>query len=219
MLKKINIIITIIFIGFYLSLTLTPNKIPSIITTLVAFLIPSLLCFISMIIELKKENNYAQKKRVREFWIKLLLVIYLLFLVSIIFFSNEYRIESYVQIFSKEHFNSINIIPLKTMSNYFTGDIAFRTVSINLLVNSILLSPFAFFVIILYNNKIKNWRTFTILILIVSIIIEILQFLTCTGVADIDDVILNTLGTVIIYLILHLKFIKNILKKVLDYTY
>lgn len=219
MLKKINIFITILFIGFYYALSLMPNRILSIIVTIGAFLIPAISCFISMIIEIKREEDGTKKGKIRVFWVKLLLFIYLLFLASIIFFSNEYRMGYEFKIFSEEHVKMINIIPFKTISNYFTGDIAFSIIIINLLVNLILLSPFAFFVIILYNNKIKNWRTFSVLILIVSIIIEVLQFLTCTGAMDIDDVILNTLGAVIIYLILHLKFIKYILKKVLDYTY
>ncbi len=219
MLKKINIFITILFIGFYYVSSLMPNRIPSIILTIGAFLIPAILCFISMIIEIKKEKEEIKKYKIRVFGVKLLLFIYLLFLVSIVFFSNQYRMEYDFEIFSKEHMARINIIPFKTISNYFTGDIAFSIIIMNLLVNLILLTPLAFFVIILYKNKIKNWMNFTIFILIFGIIIEILQFLTCTGAADIDDVILNTLGALITYLILHLKFIKYILKKVLDYSY
>ena len=219
MLKKINIIISILLIGFYFSIILIPNRIPTIMATIWAFIIPAVLCFISMIIEVKKEKDNVKKDKNRMFWTKVLLIIYLLFLISIIFLSNEYRMGYDFKIFSVEHIKKINIIPLRTISNYFTGDIAYRTVVINLLANMILLSPLAYFSIILHNDKIKNWKTFKILILIVSIIIEILQFLTCTGAMDIDDVILNTLGALIIYLILHLKVVKKLLKKVLDYTY
>ena len=47
-------------------------------------------------------------------------------------------------------------------------------------------------------------------------VIAILQFITYRSSADIDDVILNTIGAIIVYMLMKTKLIKNLLKKVID---
>ena len=54
------------------------------------------------------------------------------------------------------------------------------------------------------------------MIIAITMIIEILQFITYRGSADIDDVILNTIGAIIVYMLMKTKLIKNFLEKVID---
>ena len=54
--------------------------------------------------------------------------------------------------------------------------------------------------------------------IIQTLLVEVLQFITYRGATDIDDVILNTMGAVIIYLIMKTKFAKKLLEKVVDIT-
>ena len=54
------------------------------------------------------------------------------------------------------------------------------------------------------------------MIIILTLIVEILQFITYRGSTDIDDIILNTIGAVIMYMIMKTKFAKKLLKKVID---
>ena len=49
-------------------------------------------------------------------------------------------------------------------------------------------------------------------IIILILLVEIFQFLTFSGSADIDDIILNTIGAIIGYIIVQSKFVKKILK-------
>ena len=54
------------------------------------------------------------------------------------------------------------------------------------------------------------------MIIILSLFVEILQFITYRGSTDIDDIILNTIGAIIVYILMKTKIVKNILEKVLD---
>jgi glycopeptide antibiotics resistance protein len=62
----------------------------------------------------------------------------------------------------------------------------------NLLGNIALLVPYTFILIILYNYR--NYRLVFLSAFLISVCIEILQYIFRVGVADINDVILNSLG-------------------------
>ena len=49
----------------------------------------------------------------------------------------------------------------------------------------------------------------------ISVIVELIQFLTSTGLADIDDVILNALGALVSYAIMKIKKVKEFVQKIL----
>jgi glycopeptide antibiotics resistance protein len=65
----------------------------------------------------------------------------------------------------------------------------------NLVGNIILFVPFSFFLFFLF--QLQKFRNNILLSCLVSICIELVQFITGKGVADIDDVLLNTLGAVV----------------------
>ena len=122
--------------------------------------------------------------------------------------------------FSEEHLEINNIIPSGTLSSYIYKMINHRIntniVIVNVLVNIVLFAPMGFFIPMLFKDKIKNIKQFLLLILAITLSVEILQFLTLSGTFDVDDIILNTIGAVIIYLLMKTKMIKNILNKILD---
>lgn len=68
----------------------------------------------------------------------------------------------------------------------------------------------------IWNNKIKNCGIFAAILSLIITVIEILQYLFRVGAADIDDVILNVFGAVIIYLIMKNKKISEIFDKLLS---
>ena len=65
---------------------------------------------------------------------------------------------------------------------------------------------------VIFENKINKFWKFLITSLIVIILVEIIQFITIIGSADIDDIILNTIGASIGYFIVHLNFVRKMLK-------
>ena len=65
---------------------------------------------------------------------------------------------------------------------------------------------------VLFEKKINKFWKFLLFIVISTFAIEIIQFLTMRGTADIDDIILNSLGGCIGYEIIQIKPIKRFLK-------
>ena len=149
-----------------------------------------------------------------------LFALYCVVLLYVLFLHNTYRYEfgairvnSY---FSEEHMSMINIVPFKTIFGYFqrlmnhtiNTDIVVR----NLFVNLVLFLPMGMAVPVLFEKKINKFWKFLLFIVITTFAIEIIQFLTMRGTADIDDIILNSLGGCIGYGIIQIKPIKRFLK-------
>lgn len=96
--------------------------------------------------------------------------------------------------------STINLIPFRSIYNYIMylfiyGTDSGRTARINILGNIILYIPMGILLNIKYKEGGKSWRT-VILSVSISLTIEIIQLLVGRS-PDIDDVILNTVGTLI----------------------
>ena len=226
MMKKIIngivIVLSIILIGFVMISSIIPNIVLNVKVTIGGFVIPIFIIIITMIVEIKKSKDAQEKSEIRNFWLKALFIIYCLLLITILFLNNEYRMGGFQNIntFSKEHFETSNLIPFATIIEYIIGvisnDINTSIVIINFATNLLLFAPMGFFIPVLFQSKIKNIKQFVIMIIILTLIVEILQFITYRGSTDIDDIILNTIGAVIMYMIMKTKFAKKLLKKVID---
>ena len=226
MMKKIIngivIVLSIILIGFVMISSIIPNIVLNVKVTIGGFVIPIFIIIITMIVEIKKSKDAQEKSEIRNFWLKALFIIYCLLLITILFLNNEYRMGGFQNIntFSKEHFETSNLIPFATIIEYVIGvisnDINTSIVIINFATNLLLFAPMGFFIPVLFQNRIKNIKQFVIMIIILTLIVEILQFITYRGSTDIDDIILNTIGAVIMYMIMRTKFAKKLLKKVID---
>ena len=218
----IIIVLSSIFIGFVMIFSMLPNIVLNVSITIGSFVIPIFIVVITMIIEIKKSKNKEEKDKIREIWLKTLFIIYCLLLITILFLNNEYRMGRFQNIntFLKEHFETSNIIPFATIVEYIRGvisnNINTSIVIINFATNLLLFAPMGFFVPILFQSRIRNTKQFVIMIIILTLIVEILQFITYRGSTDIDDIILNTIGAVIVYLLMKTKFVKKLLKKVID---
>ena len=214
--------ISIILIGFIMIFSLLPNIVLNAIVTIGGFALPVLLIITTMIIEIKKTKDIHVKSQIRNFWLKILFIIYCLLLITILFLNNEYRMGRFQNIntFSKEHFELSNIIPFATIRHYISrllsNDINTSIVIINLATNLLLFAPMGFFIPILFESKIKNIRQFGIMIIILKIFVEILQFITYRGSTDIDDVILNTTGAIVVYIMMKTKLIRKLFTKIID---
>ena len=139
-------------------------------------------------------------------------VFYLLLLVSILYLRpNFIHHWSYIEYIKY----SINIIPFKNISRYiiaiFTGSMNLSAPITNLGGNLILLFPMGFY-LPFFVKKIKNVSTFSVWIIIIIFLLEVIQLLTTRGAFDIDDIILNTLGAILGFVIWRTKPIQKLLK-------
>lgn len=137
-------------------------------------------------------------------WI--ILIIYLLILSKLILFKyiggNE--IIKYLTFKGEVMFflNQKNFIPFKTIGSYMFGQdspgviIAFK----NLAGNMIGFVPFGIMLPLLF-EKARNIRTVFFATLILSLTFELIQLVFKFGIFDVDDLLLNTLGGVVGYLL------------------
>lgn len=122
---------------------------------------------------------------------------------------------------SKEMFNvyirnSLNIIPFKTIIEYigaFDSLLDTRAVMFNLLGNIVACMPFAFFLPLLFKKQ-NSFKKFALTMVIIVLVIELLQFITLSGSCDIDDIILNVSGALIMYAIFKIKSVNNLIKNI-----
>lgn len=90
----------------------------------------------------------------------------------------------------------INLIPFKNIINitkeFIIGELSLRSFIRNIFGNIIAFMPFAYFLKTIF--KIKNIKTFTLIMILKISFIEIMQYILQIGYCDIDDLILNLLG-------------------------
>jgi glycopeptide antibiotics resistance protein len=105
-----------------------------------------------------------------------------------------------------------NIIPFQNTYKYITGSDKFNLDIIihNTLGNILIFVPLGIFLPILF-NKYKTFSKVFISSILISITIEVLQFFIQIGQFDIDDIILNAIGSIMGY------FIINILIKIYNF--
>jgi glycopeptide antibiotics resistance protein len=98
--------------------------------------------------------------------------------------------------YSPEQPRVLNLIPFVGMYNLVFYSVDMTVPIRNVLLNILLFVPFGFF--LSWNKRVKNQLTLIVTVtgLLLSLLIEVLQYAFPMGrSADIDDVILNTLGT------------------------
>lgn len=136
-------------------------------------------------------------------------MIYLLGLVNFVivkFFGNfhvvEKRIEEVLQQRERYGIWNISIEPFRSISasvHSFIRDPSLGVVTQFFIGNILIFIPLGFLLPLLYKRYSFTKVMLTSLGIIVSI--ELIQFATCLGIADIDDVILNMFGSGLGYLI------------------
>lgn len=148
-------------------------------------------------------------------------ILYVLLFITLTLFSGFYGRNGFTLVkWNKELFNnyihnSLNLIPFKTIMEYIMPPniLLSRIVIVNVLGNIFACMPFGFFLPLLFKKQ-NDFIVFTITMIVIVLIIELLQFATLSGSCDIDDFILNVLGAVIMYLILRVKKIKNVVQNI-----
>ncbi len=135
----------------------------------------------------------------RGFIIRLSLFFYFLFLFNVLVFKNIplIRIDGMMFNFGGTQSGSPNYIPFKTILPYLTGRGGLLIAAINIIGNIVLLIPIGFLIPFVY-RKVRVLGIFLFAVLF-CLLIEAIQAFAKIGIFDIDDVILNCIGTMIGY--------------------
>lgn len=136
------------------------------------------------------------KKRSREV-ILTLFIIYCSLLAVILFLRNGRDLS----VSLSDLDTRLNLVPLKTIRNYMTaleiGNVSETVVRNNLMGNFFLFLPMGYFLPTITKNK--NFFLTEAKILIIIVLVELLQLITGLGSFDMDDIILNIMGSIIGY--------------------
>lgn len=155
--------------------------------------------------EMKKHSNPK-----REFLISIF-ASYVVVMALFLFMPNLF-ISSHGFDLNKEHFDlvgdfkdrfsngswGVNIMPFKTIRNYIRYASTFNVFT-NIFGNIAIFVPFGVLIPLIYKD-IRNLKKVALLSASFSLLIEIIQFFVGRSV-DIDDLLLNTLGGIVGYLI------------------
>lgn len=130
---------------------------------------------------------------------KFLFILYIFSMIYLLFIVREVDFEA-----------GYNLIPFYSFKMFFpllTSEyVGYRYLAIsNLFGNIVIFIPLGIFLPLIF-KKLNKFLLFFITVTIIPIVIEFIQFFTKLGTADIDDVILNILGSLIGYSIFKLFF-------------
>ena len=130
----------------------------------------------------------------------ILFIIYIVVLSYLLFLSESMGRTNY--------HTDVNLVPFAEIRRYITriSTIGIVYVGINLLGNIIVMIPFGYALPSLFGQGRKRPILYVLIGMVFSILIEYSQYVTHTGSCDVDDIILNTMGVIIgyiIYAILH----------------
>lgn len=127
----------------------------------------------------------------------ILFLIYILWLIYLLFLSEKYGRQD---VGLREH--PYNLKPFREIHRFlvYWERVGLRAALINLLGNILAFIPFGFFLPILKKKNRKVWKTVG-LGFCFSLLIEVWQFLLHVGSFDVDDILLNTMGVALGYLL------------------
>lgn len=149
-------------------------------------LLVSLSIYLFGLIE-NKEKSYKEN-------IIIYIILFMLLLTSFVFILKRPTIHFYKNWYSGQ------LQPFHTIMSQIEKASP-RTFLKNIIGNMFMLVPLSFLLMLL-NDKYKNILKQTIIILPTIILIEVLQAFTYTGTFDVDDIILNYIGTIIFIILL-----------------
>jgi glycopeptide antibiotics resistance protein len=143
---------------------------------------------------LKQIRNLLHKKKEKiRIGLYILFIMYLCLMIWEVFVG-PYRSYSGVRRY--------NLYPFKTVMEFIlnSAKYTFQAIFINLVANIITFIPLGFFISLLFR---RFFKLINIVLCCLSIIIciEVAQFILNVGVLDIDDIILNTIGCVLGFMV------------------
>lgn len=130
-------------------------------------------------------------------WLWIMFLYYLWVLANLLFFDLGFGRHAAL--------SGINLKPFYTIRNYLTayelGNITKELVVINLIGNLAAFAPMAIFLPALFRVE-HNFLVFFLTIFLMVATVEGVQYFTGTGSCDVDDLILNVVGAMVIWVIL-----------------
>ena len=136
------------------------------------------------------------KKKIKTFS-TILFVLYLFLLIYLLFFAERFGIQSFEE--REYHYNLVFLQEIKRFWTY-REQLGVWSVVLNLLGNVVGFIPFGFILPIIHRDT-RNFFFITFSGFALSLCVETIQLVTKLGCFDVDDLILNTLGAAVGYIL------------------
>lgn len=137
--------------------------------------------------------------------ITVVFIAYLLLLTKVILF--KYPISMMRKCFMSnktytlsDKIKASNLIPMNTIFYYLGGNEGFNIARENILGNVVAFGPLGFLLPLVFRG-IKGFTTIILSSFILSLTFELIQLFTGTGSFDVDDILLNVLGSICGYIL------------------
>lgn len=170
-------------------------------------------------LKLSKSINNNKPMKINLF---IFFIIYLILLITLTLFDpiwGRHGINNIIDTNSFEYYidHALNLIPFKTISLYIKNmsynALTTQNIVYNLVGNFVCMMPLALFLPLLFKCE-RNFIRFCETVLCITVSIELIQFITTSGTCDIDDVILNAGGAILLFIILNIPIIKKVTYKI-----
>lgn len=166
---------------------------------LVFFLIAVFLAFVA--VKVYGRMHPDKEKEAIKTYLWAVFVFYLAFLFMLTFglfrskpefiLGNGEKIRDYLN-------NRSNFVPFATIAGLFINNASFEALMVNIAGNIVAPAPLGFFLPVLF-KRLRKAGPFILATTLIIVFIELTQFTFCVGSCDIDDLILNVAGAVIVF--------------------
>ena len=143
-------------------------------------------------------KNNSHKKSILKFISNVVLILYLIFVAHMLFFSEDLD----RTMLAKEY--RYNLIPFSEIRRFwlYREQLGIRSFIINVFGNIVFFIPIGLLLPNVSAKKfLRNFFGIVFICALGSLVLEIMQMITKVGAFDVDDIILNTIGAAIGYLL------------------
>lgn len=214
----LSFILIVMYLFLELSVFVITSPLIRLLIILFVFILMEIGCFL-----LYKVNKY-KKFKLGNFNLWILFILYLIMLLNVTLFDSyfgringsNYLLDSF-NIYDR-FMSSANLIPFRTIRNFIiavsNGNLSLYVFIYNIFGNLLAFMPLALFLpkLIPFVNK---WYKYFLIVSSFIIFIEGMQFVLDVGSLDIDDYILNIVGSMICYFFINIKKLNKLFNKFL----
>ena len=214
----LSFILIVMYLFLELSVFVITSPLIRLLILVFVFILMEIGCFL-----LYKVNKY-KKYKLGNFNLWILFILYLIMLLNMTLFDSyfgringsNYLLDSF-NIYDR-FMSSANLIPFRTIRNFIiavsNGNLSLYVFIYNIFGNLLAFMPLALFLpkLIPFVNK---WYKYFLIVSSFIIFIEGMRFVLDVGSLDIDDYILNIVGSMICYFIINIKKLNKLFNKFL----
>jgi glycopeptide antibiotics resistance protein len=218
----ISYVLSFLFIVLYLFMEFSVFSVTSPIERLKVLLFVFILMYLGCFLLYKEKR--CKKFKLGKFNLWILFILYLIMLFNMTLFDSYFgRIKGSNYLLDASNIydrfmNSANLIPFRTIRNFIiavsNGNLSLYVFIYNIFGNLLAFMPLALFLpkLIPFVDK---WYKYFLVVSLFIILIEIMQFVLDVGSLDIDDYILNIVGSMLCYIVFNIKKINKFINKFL----